>query len=320
MGQQSLTGSKPRALVVVLGALGDFILALPLIQALSQSAQLLLATRGGYRALLPPDPPIGEFFDTDGPFGAALFTSGGRLTPWTGKLLHGAQVHLLMRSDDVVRDNLSTEGVSSIVWHNPRPAAPPHVARQHMERAGFSCPESFDCAPVMPMPGNGNQLWIHPGSGSPSKNASPDFFAEFAKEWRARDGGRITLSFGEADLKLHGMVKRVFEKHGVPHEEIVCPSLGELREALANRAALYLGNDSGVSHLAAALGVPTIACFLHANADIWRPVGRVLVLPAPGVEQARSPQLWQRIDRLRKAGCPSRIANYAPIASVPRCT
>ncbi|MBD3309520.1 hypothetical protein GF348_24285 [candidate division KSB3 bacterium] len=39
------------------------------------------------------------------------------------------------------------------------------------------------------------------------------------------------------------------------------------------RGALYIGNDTGTTHLAAALGVPTIAIFGRTNPEQWRPLG-----------------------------------------------
>jgi ADP-heptose:LPS heptosyltransferase len=49
----------------------------------------------------------------------------------------------------------------------------------------------------------------------------------------------------------------------------VDPSLPTLAGALAH-ATIYLGNDSGVSHLAAALGVPALVLF-DARHLAWRP-------------------------------------------------
>jgi heptosyltransferase III len=39
------------------------------------------------------------------------------------------------------------------------------------------------------------------------------------------------------------------------------------------RCALFLGNDSGITHLAAAVGTPTIALFGPASASAWEPGG-----------------------------------------------
>jgi heptosyltransferase III len=49
-------------------------------------------------------------------------------------------------------------------------------------------------------------------------------------------------------------------------------------------ARLYIGNDSGISHLAAAVGVPTLAIFLASDPQVWAPRGsHVRVLERPGV-------------------------------------
>jgi hypothetical protein len=50
-------------------------------------------------------------------------------------------------------------------------------------------------------------------------------------------------------------------------------------------ASLYIGNDSGITHLAAAVGVPTIALFQASDATVWAPRGDVTVLESPSVEE-----------------------------------
>jgi ADP-heptose:LPS heptosyltransferase len=51
-------------------------------------------------------------------------------------------------------------------------------------------------------------------------------------------------------------------------------------------ARLYIGNDSGISHLAAAVGTPVIAIFLSTDPRLWAPRGeRVIVLENPSVDQ-----------------------------------
>ena len=62
--------------------------------------------------------------------------------------------------------------------------------------------------------------------------------------------------------------------------------LYELSERLS-RARLYLGNDSGVTHLAAAMGVPVIALFGPSNEMQWGPAGAaVKILRAPPPDAA----------------------------------
>lgn len=52
------------------------------------------------------------------------------------------------------------------------------------------------------------------------------------------------------------------------------------------RARVYIGNDSGITHLAAAAGVPVIAIFLSSDPAVWAPRGsRVAVLCNPSIEE-----------------------------------
>jgi heptosyltransferase-3 len=63
-------------------------------------------------------------------------------------------------------------------------------------------------------------------------------------------------------------------------------------------ARVYLGNDSGISHLAAAVGVPVVAIFVATDPRIWAPRGsRVIVLENPTVDQVVD--AIQRASRLR---------------------
>ncbi len=52
-------------------------------------------------------------------------------------------------------------------------------------------------------------------------------------------------------------------------------------------ARCYIGNDSGISHLAAAVGTPTLAIFLASDPQLWAPRGpNVHVLEGPSIESA----------------------------------
>jgi ADP-heptose:LPS heptosyltransferase len=46
--------------------------------------------------------------------------------------------------------------------------------------------------------------------------------------------------------------------------------------ALLEQCTLYVGNDSGLSHVAGALGIPTVAVFGPTDPDVWAPLGRAV--------------------------------------------
>jgi ADP-heptose:LPS heptosyltransferase len=115
-------------------------------------------------------------------------------------------------------------------------------------------------------------LWLHAGSGSPAKNVPLAWLAARARAWlAAHPGGRLVTSFGEADLALRAPLAALLA--GLPVTELVLPLLTELRARLAAEATAYLGADTGVTHLAATLGIPTEALFVTTDPAVWRPLG-----------------------------------------------
>ena len=118
---------------------------------------------------------------------------------------------------------------------------------------------------------------IHPGSGGAAKKWPMKRFLEVAARLEAA-GWRVFWSFGEADEDE----RAAWRTAGSPGRELEAGSLGRLAAVLAH-ADGYLGNDSGVTHLAAAAGCRTLALFGPSDADTWSPKGRggVRVLRAP---------------------------------------
>ena len=121
---------------------------------------------------------------------------------------------------------------------------------------------------------SGNETrWIHPGSGSPQKNAPFALFERRAREWLDRTpNSSVVFSFGEADesvlslarasdLSAHSRVRlKTFE------------TLGSFTNALVESASNFVGNDSGPCHLASMLGIPTDV-FRSTNPMVWKPLG-----------------------------------------------
>jgi heptosyltransferase-3 len=106
---------------------------------------------------------------------------------------------------------------------------------------------------------------IHPFSGSKSKNWPLDRFREMAEHMPCA----VEWVTGP-EQQLEGALR--FD------------SLRDLASHIAG-ARLYIGNDSGITHLAAAVGVPTLALFGPTDPDIWAPRGEnVTVLRGTPIE------------------------------------
>jgi hypothetical protein len=117
-------------------------------------------------------------------------------------------------------------------------------------------------------------LAIHPGSGSAGKNWPADRFTSVVDAVAA--GQPWLLVEGPADRDAAVPLAR--RDGAVRARELPARVLG----TVLARAGVYVGNDSGVSHLAAAWGAPVVALFGPTDPALWAPVGpRVTVVRSP---------------------------------------
>ena len=121
---------------------------------------------------------------------------------------------------------------------------------------------------------------IHPGSGSPSKCWPLSGFISVAERLSSA-GMRGVVVTGEAEERPDAELRPVGLPAGWSWR--ARPPLMELAGLLAG-ATIYVGNDSGVTHLAAASGAPAVAIFRSEHATLWRPYGRVRLIDAESVE------------------------------------
>jgi ADP-heptose:LPS heptosyltransferase len=109
-------------------------------------------------------------------------------------------------------------------------------------------------------------LFVHPGAGSAAKCWPAEAFAHVITTLAARARMNVCVHVGPADHEVGAALRRHVGDGVVWLRE---PASAGPGRCLAG-AAFYLGNDSGVSHLAAALGVPSLVLFDARHLD-WRP-------------------------------------------------
>ena len=125
---------------------------------------------------------------------------------------------------------------------------------------------------------------IHPFASEPGKTWPADRFAAVA-EHLERSGLEPVVIAGPGDDAAPFARWSTFA--GAPLEAI---------KSLVSSAALFLGNDSGPAHLAAAFGIPVVVIFGTSNPAIWRPwrttseviefAGPIATVPVPLVVEA----------------------------------
>ena len=116
-----------------------------------------------------------------------------------------------------------------------------------------------------------SKIIIHPGSGSRKKCWPISNFINVASSLKA-DGKRPEYVLGPAEYDLHDIL--VQSNRGTERVHRV-DNLKDLTELLKTGNG-FIGNDSGVSHLAAFMGLPTVAVFGPSDPEIWKPLGRTV--------------------------------------------
>lgn len=274
-----------RVALVRAGALGDVVLLRRAVAALRGAGHdvVLVAPRGPGSALLGPGPSeVASLVPWDGREVAALLA--GEAGP-PALTVDAAVVY--SRSADVAR--AFALAASRVLLHDPSPPAGTHAARwlcRPLADLGLSAdaadppilaPTEAERAAARPLaerlgPGF---LAVHPGSGSPSKNWPASRFASVVDA--VADERPWLLVEGPADDAASGPLR------GRPGAVVAHHLPVRVLGALLGRAGLCVGNDSGVSHLAAAYGTRCVVLFGPSDPRQWTPDGtRVTAVRAPG--------------------------------------
>jgi heptosyltransferase III len=303
----------PRFLVLRGGAIGDFIVTLPVLQALRAQWPAARIEIWGY-------PHIADLAVAGGLAEAVVSLDRAEMARFfvPEPQFTDAQVAAVRSFDLIfnylhdpvgqVRSNLLLAGAKQVLSGSPlikRGHAVPFLLEPLQALAIFET----ELVPELDLSGEaragararlralglaGRPVAVHPGSGGEAKKWPLDRFIEIIRRLRAQ-GREVAVILGEADrAEAAGLARELPE---VPRLQDV--SLVELAGALAESAG-YLGNDSGITHLAAAVGLPVVALFGPSDAGTWGPRGRgpVRILQAPEgeLERVDLETVWAGLD------------------------
>jgi heptosyltransferase-3 len=242
-------------LVLRPAALGDTLLTVPALRALrSVYAPLTLAAHGAAARFLAEVGEVDRGIAFDDASLSWLF--GGSLPVPDEPVVAWLKAALVPRL------------ASAVVLAPSRPReANVHVA-EHLLRtlAPLGCSDELDERPLHVEAERSDEVFIHVGSGSPAKNWPAECFASVIQALGSRE---VRLIVGEADADA---AEAVEAKLGRAMLRLGHAPIAELAARLAGCHA-YLGNDSGVSHLAGLCGAPTVVVFGPTSPAAWRPLG-----------------------------------------------
>lgn len=273
----------PRVLVIRGGAIGDFILTLPAISLLREGIPGAHLEVLGYKPIVDLAVTAGLADAThhlEHGTMAKLFVPGAVLDETLLDWLRSFNlvVSYLYDPDGIVRGNMERIGVRTFLEcpHRVEPGKG-HAAAQlaaPLERLAMFLEDS---APRIAPPDEVNRregkpvIAIHPGSGSLKKNWPVERWIESGLILAA-DGvpRRLALITGEAEHERGITSKVAAGWSGMDFLHWDMLPLGELAARLASVAA-FIGHDSGISHLAAACGAPSLLFFGPTDPETWAP-------------------------------------------------
>ncbi|MEX1044999.1 MAG: glycosyltransferase family 9 protein [Chthoniobacterales bacterium] len=277
-----------RALVIRGGALGDFLLTLPVLAALREAepaARLEVLAYPGIAELARAGGIIDHARSIEyGPL-AGFFINGAVLEPALRDYFASFDVVIsyLYDPDGFFRDNLRTAGVRRLVPGPPRISAGTHAIDQlatPLAELGLPLAERAVRLSIPPAAPDANSVYLHPGSGSASKNWPAENWLALAEHLLDDPTTQLAIIGGEADAAALETMRRLSGNPRVRFRENL--PLPALAAELAG-AGFYLGHDTGVSHLAAAVGAPSLLLFGPTDPGLWAP-------PHPQVRVLRAPE------------------------------
>ncbi|UCF90383.1 MAG: glycosyltransferase family 9 protein [Desulfobacterales bacterium] len=271
-------------LIVHQGALGDFVVTFPailLLQKYFQPIDALCESRHGQ--LAQQLKLIRQGFALETAFFASLYSED--IDPRVQPILIRYSQILLFSFSERLEQAFRRATRARVDRIPPRPAVsePIHVSehlRQGLIRRGLvpatelepnlqalvqegRCP-----TPSRPDPVN---VLVHPGAGSQKKMWPLPNFLRVAAQLES-EGLNPEYLLGPAE---HRLGRHLFSAGGRSNPVHILSDLRDLLNLLQSVGA-FIGNDSGVSHLAAFLGLPTVVIFGPSDPVRWKPIGRAV--------------------------------------------
>ncbi|HWW02709.1 MAG TPA: glycosyltransferase family 9 protein [Candidatus Acidoferrum sp.] len=283
---------RGKILVIRGGAIGDFILTLPAIAALRRQFPESRLEVLGYPHIVQLAVAGGLVDDVrsiDARPLAGFFARNGVLAEDLRDYFSEFDliVSYLYDPDQIFRTNVGRCSPAQFIVgpHRPDetgcvPAA--RVYLQPLERLAI-----FEADPVPQLVPKGldsssstlEQLVLHPGSGSEHKNWPELRWADLLRHLLDSTGFTLLLVGGEAEGERLQRLARPLPPARTRLAQNL--PLAELAAVLA-RSRCFIGHDSGISHLAAAVGLPGVVLWGDTSEAVWRPPSeKVIVLKHP---------------------------------------
>jgi len=299
--------TKGKILVIRGGAIGDFILTLPAITALRKQFPKAHLEVLGYPHIAQLA-FAGGLVDRVQPIEAralaGFFARDGELAPDLADYFSEFDliVSYLFDPDEIFQTNVGrcSHGQFIAATHRPNEGENIHATKVYLkplERLAI-----FDADPVPRLtvnlqPATLNQLALHPGSGSERKNWPEAKWAKLLRQLINSTELDLLLVGGEAEGER---LRRLAAALPAARTEVAQSlPLADLAHRL-QVCIVFVGHDSGITHLAAALGLPTLVLWADTVEEIWRPQGEgvVIVKESTGLDALSVERVTNKLARM----------------------
>jgi len=315
-----------KVLMIHSTAIGDFVIALRVIQSLRRACPVDQVQLLGKDSMIDLARTVG-LIDSGRNIESAgwhdLFSGPDRLPEDCRTYLHGFDliINMLAGPGQAVSQHIEniTAGDTDCVIHiEPKPPADylDHAAQYLFQQFYSQWPQSagpaprcdlaaaFEIADEMSKQARdtiadliNNQprkplIAIHPGASSAQKRWPTDRYLQLIRT--IRNHHTVLLILGEVELEQvdpHQLDALNRSAHAV----VGCVALSLLAGMLACCDA-YIGNDSGITHLAGSIGIPTLTIFGPTDDNVWRPLGpNVTVVRADNLDMLSVDEVLQHV-------------------------
>ena len=265
-------------LVIRGGAIGDFILTLPVLAALRENLPLARVEILAYPRVAPLAVAAGlaaEARSIDARPLAGFFAARGPLDEEIQAYFANFAVIIsyLYDPDGIFQANIERCSRAQFIAgpHRPDERAALHasdVFLKPLERLAIFGADPSPRLALNSQPSTLNSLALHPGSGSESKNWFESNWSQLLRALVQETTAPLLLIGGEAEgERLRRLTRELPSERFALAENL---PLVELAQRLAGCRA-FVGHDSGITHLAAAVGLPGLVLWGPSNDVVWRP-------------------------------------------------
>ncbi len=308
MATPAASSKRGKILVIRGGAIGDFILTLPALAALRHQfpeAHIELMGYNRTNGIALAAGLVDAVQSIESRAVATFFSRKGPYDPSMGEYFGSFALIIcyLYDPDSLFQTNVGSVSKAQFILGPHRPDENLSVPASEVFLRPLERLAIFDADPV-PKLSLGSvpssripTIAVHPGSGSERKNWPEVHWRDLLRQILAEMPHQLLVIGGEAEgSRLESLTE------GVPRERFRIlrnQPLVEVGRALQG-VDFFLGHDSGISHLAAAVGRPGLVLWGHTNLSIWGPTIKTIrvIQPPEGLESLPVETVLQEVRRL----------------------